>query len=178
MAKYPASYHELLRKAAVPSVHTRWQRSLATEVFKAVKGISPSYIQTLFKQKNVPYLLLLLQAFPAYHRRVAGVVNFFHFLRSCVSSRTAPMFSISSLMLSLHLLLGLPLFRFPGSAMCSVLNPTWSPPLLSMCPYHLPYTLRNKTILLQPKCTTKHIKLDYLPRCKTMEYLITTYTKY
>ena len=52
-----SSYNELLRKAAVPSVHTRWQRSLATEVYKAVKGISPSYIQTLFKQKHVPYSL-------------------------------------------------------------------------------------------------------------------------
>ena len=97
-------------------------------------------------QIHITQLLLLLQAFPAYHRRVAGVVNFFHFLRSCVSSRTAPMFSISSLMLSLHLLLGLPLFRFPGSAMCSVLNATWSPPLLSMCPYHLNLALRIWTV--------------------------------
>ena len=77
-----SSYHALLCKAAVPSVHTRWQRTLATEVFTAVKGISPSYIYLsafelvcyalgnqryintiiiiiiiykLFKQKNVPY---------------------------------------------------------------------------------------------------------------------------
>ena len=50
-----SSYDDLLQRAVVPSVLTRWKRALATEVFKAVQGISPSYIQTLFKQKDVPY---------------------------------------------------------------------------------------------------------------------------
>ena len=49
--------HGLLRKAAFPSVHTRWQWSLSIEVYNAVQGISPSYIQTLFKEIDVPYTL-------------------------------------------------------------------------------------------------------------------------
>ena len=33
----------------------RWKRILVAEVYKALNGISPSYIQELFKEKNVPY---------------------------------------------------------------------------------------------------------------------------
>ncbi len=52
-----SSYDDLLQRARVPSVLVRWQRVLATEVFKALKGISPPYIQDMFKQKDVPYNL-------------------------------------------------------------------------------------------------------------------------
>ncbi len=51
------SYYELLLRAKVPSVLIKWQKILATEVFKALQGISPPYIQNLFRQKDVPYNL-------------------------------------------------------------------------------------------------------------------------
>ncbi len=51
------SYYELLFTAKVPSVMIKWQRILAVEVFKALQGISPPYIQDLFRKKNVPYNL-------------------------------------------------------------------------------------------------------------------------
>ncbi len=37
------SYYDLLLKAKVPSVLIKWQRILATEVFKVLQGISPPY---------------------------------------------------------------------------------------------------------------------------------------
>ena len=51
------SYSDLLLRANVPSVLIKWQRILATEVFKALQGISPPYIQDLFREKDVPYNL-------------------------------------------------------------------------------------------------------------------------
>ncbi len=48
------SYYELLLRAIVPSVLIKWQRILATEVFKALQDISPPYIQDLFRVKDVP----------------------------------------------------------------------------------------------------------------------------
>ena len=50
-----SDYADLLKRAGVPFVLTRWQRVLATEVFKALKGLSPPYIQQLFKEKNIKY---------------------------------------------------------------------------------------------------------------------------
>ncbi len=49
--------YELLLRAKVPCVSIKWQRILATEVFKALQGISPPYIQDLFREKDVPYNL-------------------------------------------------------------------------------------------------------------------------
>ncbi len=51
------SYYELLLRANVPSSLIKWQRILATEVFKALQGISPSYIQDLFMEEDVHYTL-------------------------------------------------------------------------------------------------------------------------
>ncbi len=51
------SYYDLLLRANIPSVQIRWQRVLATEVFKALHGISPPYIQDLFRVKDTPYSL-------------------------------------------------------------------------------------------------------------------------
>ncbi len=48
------SYYELLLRAKVPSVLIKWQRIL---VFKGLQGISPPYIQDLFREKDVPYNL-------------------------------------------------------------------------------------------------------------------------
>ena len=49
------SYQELLKKGKVPSVHTAWQRQAVIEVYKAVHGIAPVYIQTLFTIESHPY---------------------------------------------------------------------------------------------------------------------------
>ncbi len=35
----------------------KWQRILATEVFKSLQGISHSYIEDLFRENGVPYNL-------------------------------------------------------------------------------------------------------------------------
>ncbi len=51
------SYYELLFRTKVPSVLIKWQRILATEVFKTLQGISPPYIQDLFREKDVSYNL-------------------------------------------------------------------------------------------------------------------------
>ncbi len=39
------------------SVLIRWQQVLATEVYKGLHGLSPSYIQNLFNEKKLPYNL-------------------------------------------------------------------------------------------------------------------------
>ena len=50
-----SSYCDLLSRARVVSVLTKWQRTLAIEVYKAINGQSPPYIQDLFKIKHTPY---------------------------------------------------------------------------------------------------------------------------
>ncbi len=52
-----STYIDLLRRAGVPSVLIRWQWVLATEVYKALHGLSPLYIQNLFNVKKLPYNL-------------------------------------------------------------------------------------------------------------------------
>ncbi len=52
-----STYIDLLRRVGVPSVLTRWQWVLATEVYKALHGLSPLYIQSLFNEKKLPYNL-------------------------------------------------------------------------------------------------------------------------
>ncbi len=44
-----STYHNLLYRANIPSVLTKWQRIFLTEVYKALNGIYPPYIQDLFK---------------------------------------------------------------------------------------------------------------------------------
>ncbi len=51
------SYYEQLIMAKVPSVLIKWQIMLTIEAFKALQGISPPYIQDLFREKDVPYNL-------------------------------------------------------------------------------------------------------------------------
>ncbi len=48
-----SSYIDLLRRAGVPSVLIRWQQVLATEVYKALHGLSPLYIQNLLNSKII-----------------------------------------------------------------------------------------------------------------------------
>ncbi len=47
-----STYIDLLLRAGVPSVLIRWQRVLATEVCKALHGLSQLYIQNLFNEKS------------------------------------------------------------------------------------------------------------------------------
>ncbi len=48
-----STYFDLLRRAGVPSVLIRWQRVLATEVYKALHGLSPLYMQNLVNEKKL-----------------------------------------------------------------------------------------------------------------------------
>jgi hypothetical protein len=50
-------YSELLCKAKTCSLEVRWKRQLATEVYKAINGLTPTYISDLFVQKSVSYNL-------------------------------------------------------------------------------------------------------------------------
>jgi ribonuclease P/MRP protein subunit RPP40 len=50
-----SSYDELLKRAKVPSVLTKWKRMLATEVYKSIHNMSPSYIQELFHVNPTTY---------------------------------------------------------------------------------------------------------------------------
>ncbi len=45
---YTTPYVDLLRKAHIPSVSTAWQRSAVIEVYKALNGLSPKYMQCMF----------------------------------------------------------------------------------------------------------------------------------
>ncbi len=47
-----STYIDLLWRAGIPSVLIRWQRVLAIEVYKALHGLSPLYIQNLFNEKK------------------------------------------------------------------------------------------------------------------------------
>ena len=51
------SYEELLIKANTCSLQVRWKRQLVTEVYKAVNGLSPSYVSDLFQEKRTVYEL-------------------------------------------------------------------------------------------------------------------------
>ncbi len=52
-----STYIDLLWRAGVPLVLIRWQRVLTSEVYKALHGLSPLYIQNLFNGKKLPYNL-------------------------------------------------------------------------------------------------------------------------
>ena len=51
------SFDELLMKAKTYSLHVRWKRQLVVEVYKAIKGLTPSYISDLYQQKTSNYNL-------------------------------------------------------------------------------------------------------------------------
>ena len=48
-------YMDLLKRAKIPSLETKWKRNLVLEVYKAVHNLAPIYIQDLFREKKVPY---------------------------------------------------------------------------------------------------------------------------
>ncbi len=52
-----SDYNDLLKKANTCTIETRWKRQLVTEVYKAVNGLTPSYISDMFHEKTVNYNL-------------------------------------------------------------------------------------------------------------------------
>ncbi len=52
-----SDYSDLLNKANTCTIETRWKRQLITEVYKAVNGLTPSYISDMFQEKTVNYNL-------------------------------------------------------------------------------------------------------------------------
>ena len=54
---YKSAYFTLLKTANLPTLETSRLRSLAIEIFKAINGISPPYIQDLFSLKQNKYNL-------------------------------------------------------------------------------------------------------------------------
>ena len=79
-----------------------------------------------------------------------------HLILSCVSVPLAPTFLISSLMLCMYILFGLPLFLFPGGIISSILCLTYVSSLLLTWPYHRsPRSLACSPRLLVPNiCLT------------------------
>ncbi len=47
-----SDYSDLLKKANTCTIETRWKRQLITEVYKAINGLTPSYILAMFQEKN------------------------------------------------------------------------------------------------------------------------------
>ncbi len=54
---YDSPYGDLLAKCQLTTQECQRSRTLATEVYKAVKGMTPNYIQELFEVKEIPYNL-------------------------------------------------------------------------------------------------------------------------
>ncbi len=52
-----SDYSDLLKKANTCTIETRWKRQLVTEVYKALNGLTPSYISDIFQEKTVNYNL-------------------------------------------------------------------------------------------------------------------------
>ncbi len=54
---YDSPYEDLLAKYLMSTQECQRSRTLATEVYKAVNGMTPNYIQELFEVKEIPYFL-------------------------------------------------------------------------------------------------------------------------
>ncbi len=54
---YDPPYEDLLAKCDMSTEECQRSRTLATEVYKAVNGMTPNYIQELFEVKEIPYNL-------------------------------------------------------------------------------------------------------------------------
>ena len=80
--------------------------------------------------------LLLFLIFSHFYVGSMCLMRLLHLARSCVSSLDNSFSDKSFLMLSIHLLFGLPLLLFPGTSIAITLLPTYSSSLLSTCPYH------------------------------------------
>ena len=80
--------------------------------------------------------ILLFLIFSHFYVGSMCLMRLLHLARSCVSSLDNSFSDKSFLMLSIHLLFGLPLLLFPGTSIAITLLPTYSSSLLSTCPYH------------------------------------------
>ncbi len=54
---YDSPYEDLLAKCHMSTQEYQRSRSLATEVYKAVNGMTPNYIQELFEVNEISYNL-------------------------------------------------------------------------------------------------------------------------
>ncbi len=54
---YDSLYEDLLAKCHMSTQKCQRSRTLSTEVYKAVNGMTPNYIQELFEVKEIPYNL-------------------------------------------------------------------------------------------------------------------------
>ncbi len=52
-----SDYSELLNRAKICTIETRWKRQHVTEVYKVMNNITPSYISEIFKEKTLSYNL-------------------------------------------------------------------------------------------------------------------------
>ncbi len=52
-----SAYEDLLAKCHMSTQECQRSGTLATEVYKAVNGMTPNYIQELFEVKEIPYNL-------------------------------------------------------------------------------------------------------------------------
>ena len=80
----------------------------------------PNFIKNNHGLRNVSLLLLSASPYSGSPQRDSNL----HFTRSTSSPSLAPTLSMSSLTKSIHLLLGLPLFLLPGTAISIILFPT------------------------------------------------------
>ena len=99
-----------------------WKLNPVPTIYTESVLLKPSSLLTLTGFKKSPLLLLLLSASP-YSGSPQRDSNL-HFTRSTSSPSLAPTLSMSSLTKSIHLLLGLPLFLLPGTAISIILFPT------------------------------------------------------
>ncbi len=54
---YDSPYEDLLEKYHMSTHECQRSKTLATEVYKSVNGMTPNYIQELFEVKELPYNL-------------------------------------------------------------------------------------------------------------------------
>ncbi len=54
---YDSPYEDILAKCHISTQECHRSRTLTTEVYKAVNGMTPNYIQELFEVKEIPYSL-------------------------------------------------------------------------------------------------------------------------
>ena len=76
---------------------------------------------------------------------------------SSVSSSVTSTSAMSSFTTSIHLLFGLPRFRFPGNSILSIRLPIYPSSFLSTCPYHLSLASR----VFSPNRPTCAVPLTY-----------------
>ena len=101
--------------------------SLALDILRQSYQLTPAAftsVSTMLPNGFVRLLLLLLLLSASPYSGSPQRESIFHFSRSTSSPSLAPTLSMSSLAKSIHLLLGLPLFLLPGTAISIIVFPT------------------------------------------------------